>query len=176
MRELMLFRHAKSDWSVEGIPDHQRQLNGRGRMAAPAMAQHIFELGLMPDEILCSTAVRTRQTLDLMSAKWQELAPEWPAKIGFEDHLYEASPMAIMACIGNVDDRSNRLMVIGHNPGLEDLADYLLQGQSSELQSAMSAKFPTAALALLEISTNTWASLAGSSVRLTQFIQPADIR
>jgi phosphohistidine phosphatase len=170
MRELMLFRHAKSAWDVSGIADFDRALAARGERTAPAMARHLKERDLLPDAILCSASLRTRLTLQLLMKEWHEDIP-----VTFERKIYEAAPMAIIACLGAIDDDYRRVMVIGHNPGLQELALYLLKNQSDPRRALIVEKFPTAALAMIRIDTKVWSSIVGVRAELMHFIRPRDL-
>ena len=140
-------RHAKSDWNDLKLADKARPLNQRGRIAAPIMAQWIFENDLMPDIVLCSSAVRTQQTLELMVQYWFALPnvssiihqPE----ILIEDNLYLASESTILAVAKSAPnlESKQRLLVLGHNPGMENLAS---------IMSQCVIEMPTGAIAVLD--------------------------
>jgi len=120
MVHLMLLRHAKSDWSDEGLLDVDRPLNPRGRKAAPDMALWMQKHHWIPDRVLCSTAKRTRET-------WDRIQDSWHAKpaIHFIDRLYLASPQTILEEAMAHATGAQSLLVIGHNPGIEMLATQL---------------------------------------------------
>jgi phosphohistidine phosphatase len=120
MVHLMLLRHAKSDWSDEGLLDVDRPLNSRGRKAAPEMAQWMQKHDRVPDRILCSSAKRTRETLERMLEAWKP-TPE----IHFIDRLYLAPPQTILEEALAHAKGAKSLLVIGHNPGIEMLATQL---------------------------------------------------
>lgn len=169
MRELLLLRHAKSSWNDPALDDFDRPLSARGRKAAPEMARQIVALGWRPDRILVSPALRTRQTWELAKAQWEawKNLPE-PE---FADRLYMAGAYDLLACLRA--GKGRRLLLIGHNPGLEGLA-LLLAGPDSQTRalSRLRAKFPTAALARLTFD-GEWAALAPAAARLNAFIRPA---
>ncbi|MGV3484628.1 MAG: SixA phosphatase family protein [Planctomycetaceae bacterium] len=138
---LALMRHAKSDWAEAGLPDHERPLNDRGRRDAPKMARWLEHHGAAPDVILASTAKRVSETVQRMLKQWQH-SPLVLSSSG----LYLASPQTILEYIRNeaVDAqgrRPQRLLVVGHNPGMEQLV--------SSLAGAVTT-MPTAAVALFE--------------------------
>ena len=116
MRQLLLLRHAKSSWDDPALSDHARPLNARGRRAATAMAQAMRELGLAPDIVLVSSARRTLQTLEALTPF------DDPALIEPMDALYLAPWRAMLAAIQEVPETARSLLVIGHNPGLHELA------------------------------------------------------
>jgi phosphohistidine phosphatase len=132
---LMLMRHAKSDHGDRSLSDHDRPLNKRGRHDSPRMADWMVDQGSVPQRVLCSTAERTRETLQLM-------LPRWPAEpeIEFCESLYLASAEAILWTIGSQHGGVSSLLVLGHNPGISMVAS-VLGGQRIEL--------PTAAIAVL---------------------------
>lgn len=131
-RQLLLMRHAKSDWKDSGLDDKERPLNSRGRSTAPIMAQWIVEHDLLPDIVLCSSAIRTQQTLDLMLQQWITMQMTNPTlvlpQVSIEDRLYLASDTLILSVAQNSATTcasGNGVMVLGHNPGLEVLASNL---------------------------------------------------
>jgi phosphohistidine phosphatase len=159
-KQLLLMRHAKSDWNDAGLIDKERPLNARGRETAPVMAQWLAEHKQIPDLVLCSAAIRTQQTLDLMVMKWTALQSIMPGirlpEIHLEDRLYLASASLILSIashsiashsiashsiasqIASQRSKGETLMILGHNPGMENLASNL-----SEAEIAM----PTGAIA-----------------------------
>jgi phosphohistidine phosphatase len=120
MVHLILLRHAKSDWTDEGLLDKDRPLNPRGKRAAPEMARWLEKQNLISDRILCSSAQRTRETLELMQAVWSA-HPE----VHFIDRLYLASPQTILEEAMGHSGGAQSLLIIGHNPGMEMLATQL---------------------------------------------------
>lgn len=139
-RTLILMRHAKSDWSAHGIPDHDRPLNPRGVKAAKLMGRVIEGSVPTVELVFASTAVRVQQTLELMKKEWQRLKPS----INSINDLYLASPNSILKLIAQIDHAHSVVLVIGHNPGLEELA-LLLGGHSVEFPTACVAEFRTTA-------------------------------
>src|SRR5919206_1797550 len=116
MRQLLLLRHAKSSWDDPGLSDHARPLNARGRRSAAAMADAMRELGLSPDIVLVSSARRTLQTLEALTPF------EDGALIEPMDALYLAPWRQLLDLIKEVPETARSLLVIGHNPGLHELA------------------------------------------------------
>lgn len=127
-------RHAKSDWSNGQLGDHARPLNARGLRTAPAMGNFLAKQGVAPELVLCSTANRARQTLDLVMPAFDQ-AP----KVSYDDSLYLAAPPHLSQRIGGVDASIKRLMIVGHNPGLSMLAMYLA-GEDLELPTAAAVR------------------------------------
>ena len=171
MKTLALFRHAKSDWSDPALGDFDRPLAPRGLKAAPRMAKAMKSMGLAPELVLCSEAVRTRQTWDLV-APGLGADPRLVVRHG----LYLASPAELLEAVRGVGPETGSLMLIGHNPGMEDLAA-ALAGPDSEAAALkrMARKFPTAALAVLAFEIADWRDAKPGTGRLTHFIQPRDL-
>ena len=143
IKTLLLLRHAKSSWKLAELEDHDRPLNARGRNACAFVGRHLAEKSLAPDLVLCSTATRTRQTAELVFAEFQA-EPE----IDYRDDLYHADPAGIVAVLMQIAQPATCVMVIAHNPGLEEF----LTQQTGEIQP-----FPTAAVAQLDYELDTWA-------------------
>lgn len=167
MLTLYLFRHAKSAWDDPSLDDVDRPLAPRGARAAPAMAAFMKSHGLQPDLVLCSAARRTRDTWALMAGTLGR------PRTTYLEEIYEADASVLAAAIRSAAD-AHRLMLIGHNPGLQDLALSLIRsGDRAERQAlALAEKFPTAALAVIEFDIDAWRDLAPATGRLTRFMTP----
>lgn len=170
MRRLLLLRHAKSDWSQPGQRDHDRELAPRGRTAAPRMAAYLVERALVPDCVLVSTARRTRETWKLVAAG----LPTKPEAV-FEERIYEAGRDDILKVIRTMPAPCQCLLVIGHNPGLQDLALMLVRDGRPEDLRRLAEKFPTAGLAVIDAPIDDWASLRGGVARLDSFVTPRSL-
>ncbi|MDJ0942956.1 MAG: histidine phosphatase family protein [Kiloniellales bacterium] len=170
MPTLMLLRHAKSDWSDPALADFDRPLNKRGRRAAPLIGRHLRKQGLIPDLVLCSSALRARQTWELVSA---ELKAEVPIK--FLRSLYLAPPSRLLATVQRQPKKVERLMMVGHNPGMENLAAHLAGGGDAKLRARMREKFPTATLAVLGFAAEAWAGVAAGGGELQRFVVARDL-
>ncbi len=151
-RHLLLMRHAKSDWNDPSLGDKDRPLNARGRAAAPLLANWIITHHHLPDLVLCSTAIRTQQTLELLTQQWTLLQAENPKlvlpHVLLDDRLYLASDTTILAIAkdgANTHDSCQCVMVLGHNPGMEVLASKL---------SGKPVSMPTGAIAILASDSN----------------------
>lgn len=166
MRRLMLLRHAKSDWSQAGLHDHDRALAPRGRAAATRMGAHLATRGLIPDCVLVSTARRTRDT-------WSLIAAALPARTAtFDERIYEASAAFILDVIHGTPSACRSLLVIGHNPGLQSLALLLAKDGGGDALARLAEKFPTAALAVIDLPADSWADIRARSGRLESFVIP----
>ncbi len=172
MKTLYLLRHSKSSWDDSSLSDHDRPLNQRGRAAAPRIGSYMRGAGYLPDLVLCSTATRTRQTLE---AVLPELGGAEPS-IEFHEDLYLGGPMGMLDLVASVPDTVESVLLVGHNPGTGMLAD-LLSGQGApEMIDLMSAKFPTAGLAIIELSVDRWKDTASGCGSLKEFVRPRDLR
>ena len=167
MRRLMLLRHAKSDWSQPGKRDHERELAPRGRKAAPRMGKFMARQGLLPDRVLVSTAQRTRETWALV----RDVFDHDPFT-SFDECIYESSPGEILAAIKEMPAATERLLVVGHNPGLQNLAVALIGGGDIESRARLAAKFPTAGLAVIDFAVDDWNEVRPGAGRLELFVSP----
>ncbi|TVS12786.1 MAG: histidine phosphatase family protein [Wenzhouxiangella sp.] len=170
MKRLLLFRHAKSSWTEAGLDDHERGLARRGRRAAPAMGQIMKVRGLQPGRVLCSTSARTRQTLSLAAAAWSD-----PVETVYLDSLYHARARSLLDAVRVHGGMVQTLMVVGHQPGLQDFALELADRGEPGLLGQMGEKFPTAALAVIEFPARSWSELAPASGRLSHYLRPRDL-
>lgn len=166
MRRLLLLRHAKSDWP-DGIDDAMRPLAERGRADAPEMAKAIAEAGLAPDLAMVSTAIRTRQTWDLVSP---HLGKEISAR--FEPGLYGASEKIILEYVRTAPDDIETLMIVGHNPGMERLARSFAKSGDADAIRRVEKKYPTCALAVIELPVDRWNEASPPAGRLEMFLTP----
>ena len=168
MLTLSLMRHAKSDWGDLDLDDYDRALAPRGIKAAVLMAQTITRLGLKPQLVLCSGAVRTRATLALMLPELG--AP--PPQIRHDDQLYLALPTVMLDVLAKSAKGVKDVMILAHNPGLHALVLSLTGGGDKKAISDLAAKFPTAALAVLRFECESWRAVRSGTGDLTYFITP----
>lgn len=170
VKTVYLLRHAKSSWDQPNLADHDRPLAPRGEKAAPIMGRHLAEAGLVPERVLCSTAVRARQT-------WEAVAPALsPApEVAYRRDIYDADAGDLVRLLRELPDAVESVMLVGHNPAMEDLADMLVDGGDAQARKQMASKFPTAALAHIALDTANWAAVAPRAGRLARFIRPKDM-
>ena len=171
MRRLMLLRHAKSDWSSDGQGDIDRPLAPRGRAVALRMGRYMAQHGLTPDRVLVSNAQRTRET-------WVLVAPAFaqtPASHS-EPRLYGAGPKALLDVIHETLPDTHTLLLVGHNPGLQDLAGLMTVSGDDDARYRLQGKFPTAALAVIDFATDDWREANASTGRLDRFVTPQLLR
>jgi phosphohistidine phosphatase len=167
MHQLLLLRHAKSSWDDAAMSDRDRPLNSRGRVAAAAMRGAIQDLGLAPDMILVSTARRTIETMEALEP-WSDTPLIEPL-----DDLYLASANRMLDILREVMETVRTVLVIGHNPGLHDLAIGLTDDRTSAAKPMrdLRAGFPTAALAEFAVA-GPWMRLGPGAGRLMRFLTP----
>jgi phosphohistidine phosphatase len=166
LRRLVVLRHAKSAWP-EGVPDHERPLGPRGLRDAPAAGRALAEADCLPDLALCSTAVRARQTWELASAQWGT-----PPAVRYEPRLYGAGVPTLLDVVRETPGEVRTLLLVGHNPGLEELVlDVAGEGLDDGLEQVRT-KFPTSAIAVLAWRGSTWRDLAPGTALLTWTVVP----
>src|SRR4051794_29220568 len=119
-KNLILLRHAKSDWSDPGQKDFDRDLNSRGRLDAPRMGKKLCEMDVKPDLIIASPALRARLTAEFVSEQLRYDVD----KIDFREEIYEASLRSLLNVINGLDDTYNKVMIVGHNPTFTYIAEY----------------------------------------------------
>jgi phosphohistidine phosphatase len=169
MLRLMLLRHAKSSWP-SGMQDTERPLSVRGEAAARQMGGYMAHHSLVPDRVLCSPARRTRDTWAGISAQ------QWPAvDILFDDRLYGATCQSILSTVRAQDDAARSVLLIGHNPGLQEAAELLIAAGDVELRERLREKFPTAALAVIDFALDRWSRVHERSGRLDRYVTPRSI-
>ncbi|MDZ4840840.1 MAG: histidine phosphatase family protein [Hyphomicrobium aestuarii] len=167
---LLLLRHAKSSWDLAVASDHERPLAKRGMIAAPLIADHMAQHGWNPDHVLCSTAVRTRATLSLVLPRLQA-TPD----ISFDNDLYLADADQLLDRIKRLPRASTCAMLIGHNPGFEELARMLAGGGNAVALAALDKKFPTAGLAVITFDCDAWADVGPGKGLLCAFVTPRSL-
>lgn len=166
-RRIVLFRHAKADWPQ--VTDHERPLADRGRMDAAVAGRKLADTGIPFDLALCSTAVRTRETWKLAV---QEL-PHRPKTV-YEERVYEASPGELIAVLNETPDDAQTVVLIGHNPGVQGLADILAGAAEGDARERMSRRgFPAAAFAVLTF-TGSWKTLEPGVGTLVDYWAPSE--
>lgn len=163
MKTLLLLRHAKSSWDDESVPDHDRPLNRRGKKSAPMMGRLILKEGLTPERIYSSTAVRARKTAEAVARTCRVRD-----RLELVENLYLAPAGTLLAeAQSRTPEPVERVLLVGHNPGMEDLVEAL---------SGHRERFPTAALAVFELGIDAWADLGlGVETRLVKIWRPKEL-
>lgn len=163
MKTLYLLRHAKSDWDNPDLPDKQRPLNGRGKRDAKRLAEYLEQHPIAVDAVYCSPARRAKQTLKAVERALR-------APVTDEEGLYGAGPEELLKFVRRLPGKLDGVLLIGHNPGFEELARTLLPA------SAAAPAFPTCALASLTFDAAEWKSVGPGKATLAGFLTPADLR
>lgn len=171
MKIILLLRHAKSGWGHPGLDDHDRPLNRRGERAAEAIADHIVRNAPRPDLILCSTALRTRQTLAPLIHRLTSPAPP----IALEKGLYLASEDTLLERLRALPEDVGTVLLIGHNEGIGELAETMATSGPLADLGALHEKYPTGALATLRVADAPWRNLASGTGELVSFVRPRDL-
>lgn len=167
---LMLLRHAKAEKAEPGMDDHARRLNARGRSDAGLIGAYMARHDLIPDRVIVSTSQRTRET-------WEHLAAELGAAVSatFEHRLYNAGAQAILAVVQKSNPKVRKLMVIGHNPGVHDLARFLIASGDVDAREQLNEGLPTSGLALIDFAASDWCKLHAHGGRLDRFVTPRSL-
>ena len=152
-RTVLLFRHGKSDWNASYGRDHDRPLNNRGKRASRAMGNWLANTGPLPELILCSTAIRARSTCDIARE-----AGAWIASVQYERELYHAGPEVLLHYLQEVSDSIQTVMLVGHQPTWSMTAT-LLSGHPID-------RFPTASMARVDLSVDSWAHTMSGTGKL----------
>ena len=175
MRRLFLLRHAKASRDEAGIRDQDRPLTERGREDAARIGRFMNEEVYVADLVLCSTSARTRETLELVLPQLN-VQPT----VQYLDELYLASAEAIFALIRRTSDATGSLMIVGHNPGLEECARSVVRPPSErklrKRYEIMTDKFPTGSLAAVDFEAERWTAIGGWVGELETFVRPKDLR
>ena len=163
--KLILIRHAKSGWDDPFADDHARVLAPRGRADAPVMAAWLARQGHVPDQVLCSDAARTAETLALM-------LPEWPAapSVTYVHALYHAAPFAMLDVLHKANGRS--VALVGHNPGIGSMACGMVQARPKHSRYA---DYPTCAVAVIGFAATRWSNVEPGTGDILEFAVPADL-
>lgn len=162
MKRLIIMRHGKSSWNQTGIPDHDRPLKKRGKNDAPRMGRLLLESGILPDQIITSSAKRARATAILVAKSF-----DFSGQIEETSYLYHADPRQYIEKLNQLHNDIQTAMVVGHNPGMEDLIEEL---------TGTWKRFPTAAIAVVDIPIQDWSELdLGVDGILRKFWLPKEI-
>ena len=170
MKTLTLLRHAKSGWDDTVPRDFDRPLNGKGRRAAQTVGRHLKLEGVTFDHIVASPATRVQETLaEVATGYGGALAPHWDKRI------YLASAATLLDVVRELPDTVGHALLVGHNPGLEDLVLLLVADAAAGLRDAVEEKYPTASVATLALPVDRWADLAEGGATLARFVRPRDL-
>jgi phosphohistidine phosphatase len=170
MRRLLLLRHAKAERSRPGERDHDRRLAERGRRDAPKLGAYMAKHGYLPDHVVVSTSARTRETWSLVA----ETMSGKP-KVVFDERIYESTPHALLQVIKETGPRVHTLLMIGHNPSMQELAVQLIATGDIETRQRLQEGLPTSGLAIIEFAVDRWDRVHAQAGRLEHFITPRSI-
>jgi phosphohistidine phosphatase len=165
MKQLYLLRHAKSAWDDDSLPDHERTLSPRGQRHAPLMAAHLAEHVPAPDHIYCSDAVRTLETLRPVAKAWKLAAK----KTTVTPDLYLATEKKLLHFLRALPDTLDRVLLLGHNPGLTDLVNRLTP------KGEYLKNIPSGGFVALDLDIVGWADLTERSASLKARLKPRDL-
>jgi phosphohistidine phosphatase len=168
VKGLTLLRHAKSEWDAPVAGDFDRPLNGRGRKAARAMGREMRARGLEFDRVVASPAIRIVETMEGVAEGYGHRL-----EADSDPRVYLASVATLLKIVREADDRDQRLLIVGHNPGMEQLALLLTRGGA--LRDQLAVKFPTGALAEISLPIARWRDAAEGEGTLARFIRPRDL-
>ena len=163
MKRVILLRHAKSSWSDPPLRDHARPLNKRGRRSADLIGRWLSEKGLRPDIAFVSSSERTLETWRLTG---QQLGDP---KTSVRREIYEATPETLLATLASAPQHADTVLLLGHQPGIGALAQFLLRAPPSD---ADFIKYPTAAVAVIDLPIETWTEIQWNSGDLVEFFVP----
>jgi phosphohistidine phosphatase len=171
MRRLLLLRHAKAERSQPGGIDRDRTLEDRGRADSLKLGSYLVRHAFMPDLAVVSNSARTRETWEQIAAAFEDAPPAT-----FDDRLYEASPQAILEVIKETSPQIGTLLLIGHNPSLQELAATLIAAGDVDARQRLKENFPTAALAVVNFTVEDWSKVHRHAGRLEHFVTPGSLR
>ena len=164
MKTLVLLRHGKSSWENAGLRDYDRPLTPRGRGAAELMGEELRRRGLDFDAVLSSPARRATETLELFEPAFGK-----PLDIRFDEDVYAASWRTLLKIVQSAERKANRLLIVGHNPGLQNLAVEL--GGDAEF----ARHFPTASVAAISLPVKSWRDVRSGAGTIDLFLKPKDV-
>jgi phosphohistidine phosphatase len=170
MRRLILFRHAKTEPSEVGMEDRARVLVERGRRDAAKIGAYMKSHALVPDRVVISPAARTQETWKITAAAFRPAPGAASA-----DQLYDATPHAIFGVIKGAPAAAHTLMVVGHNPGLHEVALMLIASGDIDARERLREKLPTAGLIIIDFAFDDWSKLHPQSGRLERFVSPKSL-
>ena len=162
MKTLLLLRHAKSSWKDTSVKDFDRPLNQRGLKAAPAIGRLMRKRKLQPELVLSSPAERARQTTQLVLE-----AAGLKTEVRYDERIYEASAARLFEIVSQIDEEAGMVMMVGHNPGFEELLE-ALTGEARSLS--------TAALACIELDSEKWSKVKAGGNQLAWLVKPKELK
>lgn len=168
MKQLTLLRHGKSDWSEPYVTDYERPLKARGRRDAPRMGEYMSSLGLVPDLIVSSPAVRARHTAELFAE-----ALCYTQEIEWDEDIYGASASELIDLLRHQPSAADHIVMVGHNPGFEELTTLLTAERPPNLTGGI--RLPTASAAHILLNVNDWPHVSLGCGQLAWLITPKSL-
>ncbi|MBE2235854.1 MAG: histidine phosphatase family protein [Anaerolinea sp.] len=165
MKQLTLVRHGKSEWETGDGIDFDRPLKERGRKDAPLLGKFLAGIGLVPDLVVSSPAVRARQTAELLAP-----AMGYSIELHWEASIYAASAGELMSVLRRLPDEAGHVLLIGHNPGFEDLAARLIGADAYGMAAGL--RLPTGGMAHLALAVDSWNAAQANSGQLIWLVNP----
>jgi len=162
MKSIILFRHGKSDWHADYSTDHNRPLNKRGTKSAKLMGKYLANINHLPEKIICSTALRAKETAEIAIKNWN-----WNSNIEFNKNIYHCSEKLLLSIAKQQSSKLKKICFIGHEPSF---SSFIIQSTNSRV-----VKFPTAAMARIDFATNLWKNIIFREGKLIWLIKPKEI-
>ena len=170
MKRLAILRHAKSSWADAGMDDFDRPLNDRGRDAARRIGEELTNRKLRFDLVLASAAARVRETLAGVGETY-DLGPD----VRYDDELYAVGEEMLLAVVHAVPKKVGSVLIVGHNPGLEQLVASLTRDDGNNFRRRVMVKFPTAALAVIDLDVEHWEEVDRGRGEIVELILPREL-
>jgi phosphohistidine phosphatase len=170
VKRLTILRHAKSSWGDPGLRDFDRPLNDRGWKAARRMGRELKRRGIAFDLVIASPAARVRETIDGLT---EEL--KLNVEIRFEPRMYGATSDMLLSIVRDLPESAHAPLLVGHNPGLQQFVIDLAESNGGKLRDRVSVKFPTAALAQIDLEAGSWADVEPGSGEIAELILPKEL-
>jgi phosphohistidine phosphatase len=166
MRRLLLMRHSKTERPEPGQRDRDRRLMARGRADAPIIGTYMVRHRYIPDLVLVSPATRTMETWELVAAAFTK-----PPRVVEDERIYNAGAQTLLELIRETEN-THTLLVVGHNPGMHDLARQLIGSGDVEVRESLKEKLPTSGLVVIDLAFDDWSKLHANAGRLERFVSP----
>jgi phosphohistidine phosphatase len=170
VKRLTILRHAKSSWNDPHLDDFNRPLNDNGWKAARRMGRELKKRDMKFDLVIASPAARVRETIDGLTEKLQ-----LNVEIRFEPRMYAASEEILLNIVRDIRESAHAPLLVGHNPGLQQLLVALTHKDPDDLRSRVEEKFPTAALATIELPAHRWTEVTPATGKITELILPKEL-
>jgi phosphohistidine phosphatase len=170
MKTIFLLRHAKSSWDDVRLDDFDRPLSSRGIKSCKKMGKYLKKNRLIPDIVYCSSAIRAKQTWELVNR-----IVEKKENVIYEDSLYMSDFSNFINIIKKTKNNFKNLMIVSHNPGIENLALELSKDKNNEIYEKINIKFPTGALIIINFNLNNWSKVDCKKGKLYEFVKPKEL-